>query len=281
MLADLWDQAVAGSLGDEELLRYRSNLLGAESRITNFGGGNTSAKLLALDPITSASVTVLWVKGSGGDLGSIARDGFATLYLDKLHALQQRYRGVAHEDEMAAALRYCVFAANPRAPSIDTPLHALLPFTHIDHVHPDAVIALATERSSERLTREAYGDTVGWLPWRRPGFELGLRLRGLVEKDGALRGVVLGSHGLVSWGDSSRSCYATTLALVRRAEEFVAARARGRKVFGGPRVAEDLVERGKRRFELLHRAVGRFDQVAQFAFLMIVAQRVIQLSGQL
>jgi rhamnulose-1-phosphate aldolase/alcohol dehydrogenase len=242
MLPDRWDDTVARTLEPEELLRYRSNLLGADLRITNFGGGNTSAKLSASDPVTGEPVAVLWVKGSGGDLGSIRRDGFATLYQSKLLALERRYRGLAHEDEMAEALRHCVFAANPRPASIDTPLHALLPFAHVDHVHPDAVIALATTPGGEALVREVFAGEVGWLAWLRPGFELGLRLRALVAQQPQLRGAVLEGHGLVSWGDTARACYETTLELVRRAEELVAERARRRPAFGGPRIAARAAE---------------------------------------
>jgi rhamnulose-1-phosphate aldolase/alcohol dehydrogenase len=231
-----WEDAVASRLSEPERLVYRSRLLGADPTITNFGGGNTSAKLEAIDPLTGSATRVLWVKGSGGDLGSIAPNDFARLELAKLLALERRYPGREREDEMVPLLALCAFAGSARPPSIDTPLHAFLPFAHVDHVHPDAVIALATARAGERLTREAYGDAVGWLPWQRPGFELALRLRDLVARQPALRGVVLQSHGLVSWGDDSRSCCENTLALVRMAEEFLAKRTSDRIAFGGERV---------------------------------------------
>ncbi|MEM7727759.1 MAG: class II aldolase/adducin family protein, partial [Pseudomonadota bacterium] len=164
-------------MSEPELLRYRSNLLGADLAVTNFGGGNTSAKVKQTDPVTGQPTTVLWVKGSGGDLGSMGLDGFATLHLDRLRALETRYPGLSEEDGMVPLLRHCIFAANPRPPSIDTPLHTFLPYAHIDHTHPDAVIAIAASADSEALTQEIFGDTIGWLPWQRPGFDLGLCLR--------------------------------------------------------------------------------------------------------
>ena len=175
-LPDLWDEAHAASLDEPGLLLYRSNLLGSDLRITNFGGGNTSAQVDAADPLTGEMVKVLWVKGSGGDLGSIKRDGFATLYLDRLETLKSHYRGLAHEDEMVDKLAYCTFDLNPRAASIDTPLHAFVPYAHVDHMHPDAVIAIAAAANSQALTQQIFGDEIGWLPWQRPGFELGLKL---------------------------------------------------------------------------------------------------------
>lgn len=239
-LLDLWDEAKAASLSEPELLLYRSNLLGSDLRITNFGGGNTSAKLTAKDPLTGAEVAVLWVKGSGGDLGSMKLDGFSTLYLDKLGSLRGLYRGRAHEDEMVGYLPHCSFGLNPRAASIDTPLHAFIPKPHVDHMHPDAVIAIAAARDSEALTRELWGGEVGWLPWQRPGFELGLQLGALVEKSPALSGIVLAGHGLFTWGESSRECYATTLRIVQRAADYLAAKGRAQP-FGKP-VASTLDE---------------------------------------
>src|SRR5229473_801969 len=189
-LPDLWNDAHAADLDEPGLLLYRSNLLGSDLRITNFGGGNTSAKLAMTDPLTQEPITVLWVKGSGGDLGSMKRDGFSTLYLDKLESLKQLYRGVAHEDEMVALFNHCTFNLNPRAPSIDTPLHGFVPRPHVDHMHPDAIIA---------ITGEVFGDTIGWLPWKRPGFELGLWLQRFAEENPQAKGVVLESHGLFTW----------------------------------------------------------------------------------
>ncbi len=173
-LTDRWDEGAAAGLSEVELLRYRSNLLGADLRITNFGGGNTSAKIPSPDPLTGDRVEILWVKGSGGDLGSAKLDGFASLYLDRLRGLRGLYRGREREDEMPGYFGHCTFNLNPRPASIDTPLHGFIPHRHVDHVHADAVIAIAAARNGERLTRTVFGDAVGWVPWQRPGFDLGL-----------------------------------------------------------------------------------------------------------
>ena len=186
-LPDLWDDARAASLDDPGLLLYRSNLLGSDLRITNFGGGNTSAKLTRADPLTGAPTKVLWVKGSGGDIGSMKLDGFSTLYLDKLLGLRSVYRGLAHEDEMVALFNHCTFNLNPRATSIDTPLHGFVPHPHVDHVHADAVIAIAASENAEALTREIYGGELGFLPWQRPGFDLGLKLGAMAEANPNIR----------------------------------------------------------------------------------------------
>ncbi|MFQ5699925.1 MAG: bifunctional rhamnulose-1-phosphate aldolase/short-chain dehydrogenase [Myxococcota bacterium] len=269
-LEDLWDDAHAVGLSETERLVLRSNLLGRDPRITNFGGGNTSAKIEAADPLTGEPVTVLWVKGSGGDLASLDASGFATLYLDKLLALEKRYRGLAHEDEMVGYLQHCVFGANPRAPSIDTPLHALLSFRHIDHVHPDSVVAIATARRSEALTNEVFGGEMGWLAWQRPGFDLGLRLRDLVAEQPGLRGVVLAGHGVFAWGETSRDCYRNTLEIVNRAEAWLARRTHV-DVFGGlkvrgrlPRerraIATRLLPLLRGRLSQEQRKIGHFDE---------------------
>src|SRR5579872_4206039 len=175
-LSNLWDDAVAAAVDEPGQLLYRSNLLGADLRITNFGGGNTSAKVEAKDPLTQKTVRVLWVKGSGGDLGSMKRDGFSTLYLDKLESLKGLYHGLAHEDEMVALFNHCTFNLNPRATSIDTALHGFVPHPHVDHVHADAVIAIAACSNAKELTKEVFGGAIGFLPWQRPGFDLGIRL---------------------------------------------------------------------------------------------------------
>lgn len=235
--AGRWDAAQASGLSEAELLLYRSNLLGADLGVTNFGGGNTSAKIEQPDPLTAEATTVLWVKGSGGDLGSMGLDGFSTLYLDKLIGLEPLYRGEAHEDEMVGYLPHCTFGLNTRPASIDTPLHAFLPFAHIDHVHPDAVIALATSSGGEAAVREIYGGDLGWLEWKRPGFELGLRLRDHVRANPGQRGVVLAGHGLISWGEDSRSCYDNTIGLIASAAEYINARQAGAPAFGGQAVA--------------------------------------------
>lgn len=233
-----WDRELAASLDEPELLLYRSHLLGGDLALTNFGGGNTSAKLRQIDPLTQASVDVLWVKGSGGDLASLRLDGFATLYQERLLQLQARYRGPAHEDEMTALLAHCTFGLNPRAASIDTPLHAYLPFAHIDHLHPDAVIAIAASADSFDLTRRIYGGRVGWLPWRRPGFQLALDLRALLASQPALNGIVLAGHGLLTWGDNARSCYENSLDVVAQAATFLNEQGSGRRVFGAPVLPE-------------------------------------------
>jgi rhamnulose-1-phosphate aldolase/alcohol dehydrogenase len=228
-----WNQAEAGAKSAAELLLYRSNLLGSDLSITNFGGGNTSAKLTEVDPLTGETVTVLWVKGSGGDIGSMKLDGFSALYLDKLMQLEALYRGVAHEDEMVGYLPHCTFNLNSRAASIDTPLHAFLPYAHVDHVHPDSVIALATSTGGRAATQEIYGGEVGWLNWKRPGFDLGLQLRDHVAAHPDQRGVVLEGHGLICWADDSLSCYDNTLDLIARAAHYLNEQMRAQPAFGG------------------------------------------------
>jgi rhamnulose-1-phosphate aldolase/alcohol dehydrogenase len=230
-----WNENHAATLDAPGLLLYRSNLLGSDLRITNYGGGNTSAKLTQKDPLTGQDVTVLWVKGSGGDVGSMKLDGFSTLYMDKLHALQGLYRGPDHEDEMVAYLPHCTFNLNPRAASIDTPLHAYLPFAHVDHMHPDSVIAIAAMANSESLTQTIFEGSLGWLPWRRPGFELGLMLQRHQAAHPEQRGVVLAGHGLFTWGDDARSCYENTIGVIEHAQNWLIQQSAARKTvnFGG------------------------------------------------
>jgi rhamnulose-1-phosphate aldolase/alcohol dehydrogenase len=242
-LENRWDAAHAATLSPERLLLYRSNLLGADKRITNFGGGNTSSKLVMPDPLTGEPVTVLWVKGSGDDLGSMKLDGFATLYQAKLETLVGRYRGPQMEDDMVALYNHCTFNLNPRAPSIDTPLHGLVRWPHVDHVHPDAVIAIAATPDSRAITRDIYGDAIGWLPWRRPGFELGVWLRRFVEENPRATGVVLEAHGLFTWADDQKACYETTIDTINRAAAWLEDRSRGRRVFGGVAVPPGAPER--------------------------------------
>ncbi|MCA0432772.1 MAG: bifunctional rhamnulose-1-phosphate aldolase/short-chain dehydrogenase [Proteobacteria bacterium] len=221
LLKSLWDDAHAKSLDEPGLLLYRSNLLGADLRITNFGGGNTSAKVMHKDPLTGEDVEVLWVKGSGGDIGSMKRDGFATLYMSKLNSLKTLYKGLDQEDAMVHALNHCIFDLNPRAPSIDTCLHGYVPHEHVDHVHSDAVIAIAASADSEKLTREIFGEEMGYLPWQRPGIDLGIKLGKLAASNPKLVGVVLGSHGLFTWGATSKSCYDTTLRIINVAATWL------------------------------------------------------------
>ncbi|APG83420.1 short chain dehydrogenase [Sinorhizobium americanum CCGM7] len=216
-LANLWDDAKAAAMSEAERLLYRSNLLGSDKRITNYGGGNTSAKVMEKDPLTGETIEVLWVKGSGGDVGTIKMDGFATLYMDKLRALRGIYRGVDFEDEMVGYLPHCTFNLNPRAASIDTPLHAYVPKPHVDHMHPDAIIAIAASKNSKELTRRIFGDEIGWLPWKRPGYELGLWLEKFCLEHPKARGVVLESHGLFTWGDTAKEAYETTIEIINRA----------------------------------------------------------------
>jgi rhamnose utilization protein RhaD (predicted bifunctional aldolase and dehydrogenase)/NAD(P)-dependent dehydrogenase (short-subunit alcohol dehydrogenase family) len=242
-LQNLWDQAEAGRLSSQplDLLRYRSNLLGTDLRITNFGGGNTSSKLMLPDPLTGTPVRVLAVKGSGGDLRSIAASGFALLYLDKLEQLIARYRGETHEDEMVALYPLCAFGENRVAASIDTPLHAFLPFDHVDHLHPDWAIALAASANGAIKLEEfnaRYGRRIVWVPWQRPGFELGIMLRRAVAERPGCDGILLGSHGLFTWGDSQQECYANSVKTIDQMGEFVEdhTRASGRPPFGGASV---------------------------------------------
>jgi rhamnulose-1-phosphate aldolase/alcohol dehydrogenase len=235
--ANRWDDEAAAGKSAAELLLYRSNLLGSDLTVTNFGGGNTSAKLEAIDPLTGETVQVLWVKGSGGDIGSMALDGFSTLYLDKLLGLERLYRGVEFEDEMVGFLPHCTFNLNPRAASIDTPLHGYLPFAHVDHVHPDAIIALAASSGGEAATRTIWSGQIGWLPWKRPGFDLGLRLRDYVAANPGLRGVMLAGHGIICWGDSARACYDNTISLIADAARYLNSQLSGKAAFGGPVVS--------------------------------------------
>lgn len=237
-LEDLWDDEAERSLDEPELLRYRSNLLGRDLRITNFGGGNTSSKIVQPDPLDGRELTALWVKGSGGDLGSIKREGFATLDLEKLRGLERRYRGAEHEDEMVGLYPLCGLGASSVAASIDTPLHGFLPFAHIDHLHPDWGIALAAaangrERMAEFNRRFAHH--LVWIPWQRPGFELGLMLRAAVESQPRCDGVVLGGHGLFTWGETSRQCYLNSITIIDQLGQFVVEyiERAGAALFGG------------------------------------------------
>ena len=238
-LKDLWDDAVASTLDEAELLRYRSNLLGSDLRITNFAGGNTSSKIAEFDPLTKEKRDVLWVKGSGGDLGSMKRSGLATLYLEQLHALEQLYRGVAFEDEMVEMYPLCTFKNNPVAASIDTPLHGFLPFQHVDHLHPDWGIALAASANGlEKMAEfnERFGHRLVWIPWQRPGFELGMMMKRTIAENPGCDGIVLGGHGLFTWGGTHRESYLNTITIIDQLGQFVnehIAR-KGEAIFGGP-----------------------------------------------
>ena len=243
-LPNLWRDSEAEGLDEPSLLLYRSNLLGSDLRITNFGGGNTSAKVRAKDPLSQQDVTVLWVKGSGGDIGSMKRDGFSTIYMDKLIALKGLYRGLAHEDAMVALFEHCTFNLNPRATSIDTSLHAFVPHVHVDHVHADSVIAIAASINSEALTKQVYGGEIGYLPWQRPGFDLGLKLGEMATKHPEYVGVVLGGHGLFTWGPTSKTCYETTLRIIQKAADWLEA-TEAKPAFSGAR-CESLAPEARR-----------------------------------
>ena len=231
----LWDDARAASLDEPGLLLYRSNLLGADLRITNFGGGNTSVKVAMTDPLSKKQVSVLWVKGSGGDIGSMNLDGFATLYMDKLESLKGLYSSLDQEDAMVHALNHCTYNLNSRAPSIDTCLHGYVPFAHVDHVHSDAVIAIAASQDSERLTKEVFGNEMGYLPWQRPGIDLGIKLGKIAKENPNFVGVVLGSHGLFTWGHTAKECYGTTLRIINKAAVWLE-RTRQQPAFKGAKV---------------------------------------------
>ncbi len=237
LLKNRWETAKTEGMSEAELLLYRSNILGSDKRVTNYGGGNTSAKVMETDPLTGKPVAVLWVKGSGGDIGSMKLDGFATLYMEKLNALKSLYRGVEFEDEMVGYLPHCTFKLNPRAASIDTPLHAYVPRPHVDHVHADAIIAIAASANSKDLTREIFGDRIGWLPWKRPGYELGLWLERFCAKNPDADGVVLASHGLFTWGNTAHECYDTTIDVINVATAWLAERTADVPAFGGPKHA--------------------------------------------
>ena len=235
----LWDESKVKEIGDDQvsLFLYRSNLLGSDLRITNYGGGNTSCKTIERDPITNDEVEVMWIKGSGGDIGTLKRDGIAGLYNQKLHDLKKVYRGLEHEDEMVALFNHCIFDLDSRAPSIDTPLHGLLPFKHIDHLHPDALIAIAAAEDSEKITKEIWGDTMGWVPWQRPGFDLALKLEECLNENPGIRGIVLGSHGVFTWGDTSYESYVNSLEVIEAASQYIEDKVSNNgSVFGGQKI---------------------------------------------
>jgi rhamnulose-1-phosphate aldolase/alcohol dehydrogenase len=219
----LWDEAKAASLAGDEvaLLVYRSNLLGADLRLTNYGGGNTSCKIFAKDPLANNEVEVMYVKGSGGDLGTMKRNGLAALYVDRLRSLKNIYRGIEHEDEMVELFNHCIYDLSSKAPSIDTPLHGFLPFKHIDHLHPDAAIAIAAAKDGKKITQELFNGTIGWVEWQRPGFDLGLKLKRCLDDNPGIRGIMLGSHGLFTWGDTAYESYINTLEVIEQCAEYL------------------------------------------------------------
>jgi len=235
----LWDEEKAAALAGDEvgLLIYRSNLLGADLRLTNYGGGNTSCKAMAKDPLSGTQKEIMWVKGSGGDLGTLKRSGLAALYVDRLQSLRQVYRGIKYEDEMVELFNHCIYDLHSKAPSIDTPLHGFLPFAHIDHLHPDAAIAIAAAKDGKKITQELFGGTIGWVEWQRPGFDLGLKLKQCLDENPGIRGIMLGSHGLFTWGDTAYKSYINTLEIIERCAQYLEEHI-GKKgpVFGGSRM---------------------------------------------
>ncbi|MGN7986853.1 bifunctional aldolase/short-chain dehydrogenase [Pedobacter sp. 22226] len=245
----LWDEEEAAKLAGDEvaLLIYRSNLLGADLRLTNYGGGNTSCKVLEKDPLTGLETEVMWVKGSGGDLGTLKKSGLAALYVDRLRSLKNIYRGVEHEDEMVELFNHCIFDLSSKAPSIDTPLHGFLPFKHIDHLHPDAAIAIAAAKDGKKITEELFDGTIGWVEWKKPGFELGLQLKQCLDENPGIRGIMLGSHGLFTWGDTAYESYLNTLEVIEICSDYLNQNY-GRKgpVFGGQKIESAAAEQRKK-----------------------------------
>ncbi len=238
-VSHLWDEKKAAELAGDEvaLLVYRSNLLGADLRLTNYGGGNTSCKAQAKDPITGHETEVMWVKGSGGDLGTMKRNGLAALYVDRLRSLTNVYRGIKYEDEMVELFNHCIYDLASKAPSIDTPLHGLLPFKHIDHLHPDAAIAIAAAKDGKKITQELFNGTIGWVEWQRPGFDLGLKLKKCLDENPGIRGIMLGSHGLFTWGDTAYESYINTLEVIEQCAAYLESNyGKKRAVFGGQKI---------------------------------------------
>ena len=267
-----WDDSRVEALDAVEHLVYRSNILGDDQRITNTCGGNTSSKISMKDPLTGEEIEVLWVKGSGGDLRTSTKANFASLYLSKLTNLKRIYDQAAVkgakspiEDQMVAIYPHTVFNLNPRASSIDTPLHAFVPFKHVDHMHPNSVIAVAASRDGKQLTREIYGDAVGWIDWQRPGFDLGIKIEAACRENPQLKGLVMGQHGLINWSDDHKECYELTLELIEIAARYIEANDRGEQTFGGQKypvlnstTREDLL------FKLLPRLRGMVSQEQKF-----------------
>jgi rhamnulose-1-phosphate aldolase/alcohol dehydrogenase len=250
----LWDEQKAAALKHDEvaLLIYRSNLLGADLRLTNYGGGNTSCKVTAKDPLTGMDTEVMWVKGSGGDLGTLKKSGLAALYVGRLRSLSKIYRGIQYEDEMVELFNHCIYDLHSKAPSIDTPLHAFLPFRHIDHLHPDAAIAIAAAKDGKQITDDLFEGTIGWVPWQRPGFDLGLKLRECLDDNPGIRGIMLGSHGLFTWGDTAYESYVNTLDVIEKCASFLEGNYGKRgPVFGGNRITSISEERRREQAALL------------------------------
>ena len=280
----LWDDSVADQLDAVERLRYRSNILGADQRITNTGGGNTSSKIKMTDPLNGEEVDVLWVKGSGGDLRTSTRANFASLYMDKFLSLENIYnkadvKGVKTEieDAMVDMYRHTTFNLNPAASSIDTPLHGLIPFRHVDHMHPVSVIAIAASKDQERLTQEIFEEEVGWVPWQRPGFDLGLVMRKQLEQDPGLKGLVMGQHGLINWAEDDKVCYELTLNLIEKAARYIEQHDKGEKTFGGQKYESlNETQRNKLLVQLLPKLRGMVSQKNRFIGTVHVTESVLQ-----
>jgi len=280
----LWDDNVANQLDAVERLRYRSNILGADQRITNTGGGNTSSKIKMTDPLSGEDVDVLWVKGSGGDLRTSTRANFASLYMNKFLSLENIYnkseiKGVKTEieDSMVDMYRHATFALNPATSSIDTPLHGLIPFRHVDHMHPISAIAIAASKDQEGLTQEVFGGEVGWVAWQRPGFDLGLVMREELRKNPNLKGLIMGQHGLINWANDDKACYELTLSLIERAALYIEQHDKGEKTFGGQKY-ESLDE--KTRDEILIKLLpvlrGKISQTNRFIGTVHVTENILQ-----
>jgi rhamnulose-1-phosphate aldolase/alcohol dehydrogenase len=277
----LWDEKKAEALAGDEvgLLIYRSNILGADLRLTNYGGGNTSCKAMAKDPLTGKETEVMWVKGSGGDIGTLKKSGLAALYVDRLRSLHNVYRGLEYEDEMVELFNHCIYDLASKAPSIDTPLHGFLPFKHIDHLHPDAAIAIAAAKDGKKITQELFNGTIGWVEWQRPGFDLGLKLKQCLDENPGIRGIMLGSHGLFTWGDTAYESYINTLEVIERCAQYLEDNYGKRgPVFGGTKITSLDKEKRLQQASLLapilrgfcsshNRMIGNFtddDRVLEF-----------------
>jgi len=253
-VSNLWDDQKEASLNEDQLalFLYRSNLLGSDLRITNYGGGNTSCKIMQADPLTGEPVEVMWIKGSGGDIGTLTRKGIAGLYTSKLHDLKKIYKGLEFEDEIVPLLLHCLYDLNSAAPSIDTPLHGLLPFPHIDHLHPDMVIAIAAAENGEAIMKEIWGDKIAWIPWQRPGFDLGLQLEKCFKENPHIQGIILGSHGLFTWGNTSKECYFNSLRVIEEASIFLdKAQEKKGPIFGGQKIESSSVSHRQQQASLL------------------------------
>jgi len=280
----LWDDSVAGQLDSVERLRYRSNILGADQRITNTGGGNTSSKIKMTDPLSGEEVDVLWVKGSGGDLRTSTRANFASLYMDKFLSLENIYnkadvKGAKTEieDSMVEMYRHTTFGLNPAASSIDTPLHGLIPYRHVDHMHPISAIAIAASKDQERLTQEVFGGDIGWVGWQRPGFDLGLVMRDVLKANPNLKGLIMGQHGLINWADDDKACYELTLTLIEKAAHYIEQHDKGEKTFGGQKYKSlDEKARNKILIKLLPVLRGKVSQTNRFIGTVHVTESVLQ-----